>query len=95
MADYPEPLQWMSMSRWLQSALGVNAFIGDVLTCFLVILPFLLEMAFLKTSNYVLIVMSVLLMTVLTASGFLPFYTWVVLGIYLSMKIATGLRGGF
>lgn len=94
MAGYPDPIRFLGLSEWLANALGVSSLIAELITVLLILLVFFLPTFLMKTPNYLLSVLTIILMASLTGIGWLPFYTWVLLAIYLAYSVSGKMTGG-
>jgi hypothetical protein len=91
---YAEPLRLLGIAEWLQGALGVSPSIAEFLSVFIILFIFILPLIFLKVGNYPLVMIGVMLMSVFTAIGWLPFYTWIMLAVYCAIVVSEKWKGG-
>lgn len=91
---YPEPLRLLGLSEWLIGVTG-SVILGEFLTLVLVMLCFFLPCFLVKVNNYVIIVLSFFILASLTAIGWLPFYTWVLMALFMAYSFSKMIKGVF
>jgi hypothetical protein len=88
MVGYPAPIQWFGLPQWLANYFGVPVAFGTLLAVLLVFGVCWLPLFIMKTNAALWIVVSVLGLTILTGSGWLPNYMWLFLIVYIAINLS-------
>jgi hypothetical protein len=85
---YPEPVNFLNLANWFASVLGVSEPVGEIFASLFVAGIFLIICFFLKSQIVIVISIGILVLVPLTAIGWIPVYTWIVIGIYVASSVA-------
>lgn len=90
-----EELRLIGLSEWVRGVFHVDSLTGDCITAGIVFLIFLIPLIWLKAHSITLITTSLFILSALTAIGWLPWYSWVLIGIYVSIGVSNKMKGWF
>jgi hypothetical protein len=95
MAGYSSPLHFYEISNWFQGALGFNGTMANLVTVMFILIIYLMPLVFMKVHSIIMLHISILLLTVFTAVGWLDSWTWIILGIYVAYIVSDKMKGWF
>jgi hypothetical protein len=95
MSGYPEPIHFLNLSSWLAQALGVAEPIGEFFACAIILGIFVLICVALRSQLIVMVTVGFLVMMSLTAIGWIPFYVWILIAVYVAISFARNYKGLF
>lgn len=73
----------------------MNNLVAELLAVCIILLMFMIPIMFLKANSIILMNLSILLLGAFTAIGWLPYYTWLVLGLYVAIEVSGKMKGWF
>lgn len=82
------PIDFLKLSDFFTAVFGGNQLLGEVFASLLVAGVFILLCFFLRSQIVVVLIVGILVLVPLTAIGWIPTYTWVILGIYVATQVA-------
>ena len=95
MSGYPEPIHFLNLSSWLAHALGVSEAIGELFACLFIVGIFVVITIALRSQLIVVITGGFLVMMGLTAIGWIPYYVWILIAVYVAIMFARNYRSLF
>jgi hypothetical protein len=95
MSGYPEPIHFLNLSSWLAHALGVSEAIGELFACLFIVGIFVVITIALRSQLIVVITGGFMVMMGLTAIGWIPYYVWILIAVYVAIMFARNYRSLF
>jgi len=95
MSGYPEPIHFLNLSSWLAHALGVSEAIGELFACLFIVGIFVVITIALRSQLIVVITGGFMVMMGLTAIGWIPYYMWILIAVYVAIMFARNYRSLF
>jgi len=95
MSGYPEPIHFLNLSQWLASALGVSELIGEFFASLLIVGIFVVICMVLRSQLVIVLTGGLMVLMSLTAIGWIPYYIWIVIAVYVAISFARNYKGLF
>lgn len=92
---YPAPLDINYIPVWLSSILSTNVDITKLVASLLFVMIALVILTYLQSPTQYYFPLGVLLLSFFTSLGWLPYYFWVLIALFIGIRVSGAIKGWF
>jgi hypothetical protein len=94
-SGYVEPIHLLNLSSWIAQFFGGNLVLGEAFASLLIAGIFILICIGLRSQLIIVMSIGMMVLMALTAIGWIPVYTWILVALYLAITLARNYKGLF
>jgi hypothetical protein len=92
---YPTPLDLNFLPVWLSGVLGIDIWIALPLSAGLILMMFFLVMSLIHTPSGVMYGFLTIMLAFFTSLGWLPYYFWILIVLFVAIRVSSEIKGWF